>query len=121
MRSKTIGTLLSLALLTASLACAKDSPDQERDKIRKMATATLADLYKLQAGARTAIQNSAGYAVFNNLGTNVLLLSMARGAGVAVDSKTRQDTFMKLTSVGAGLGIGVKDYEWSLYSRLSRR
>jgi hypothetical protein len=88
MRFKTIGALLSLALLTAGLACAKDSPDQEREKIRKTAAATLTDLYKLQPEARTAIQNSAGYAVFDNLGTNLLLLSMARAAGVAVNSKT---------------------------------
>jgi len=110
MNSKTIGTLLSVALLTAGLACAKDSPDQQREKIRKMAAETLTDLYKLQAEARTAIQNSAGYAVFDNMGTNLLLVSMARGGGVAVNSKTRQDTFMRMTSVGAGVGVGVKDY-----------
>jgi lipid-binding SYLF domain-containing protein len=34
----------------------------------------------------------------------------ARGAGVAVNSKTKQETFMKMISAGAGLGIGVKDY-----------
>jgi lipid-binding SYLF domain-containing protein len=110
MSSKTIGALLSLALLTAGLACAKDSPDKQRQKIRKMAATTLTDLYKIQADARNAIQKSAGYAVFNNLGTNLLLLSTARGAGLAVNSKTKQDTFMKMTSVGAGLGVGVKDY-----------
>ena len=110
MSSKTINTLLSLALLTAVSAHAKDSPDQQREKIRKMADATLTDLYKLQAESRTAIQNSVGYAVFNNLGTNLLLLSTARGQGVAVNSKTRQETFMKMISAGGGLGIGVKDY-----------
>ena len=41
MSSKTIGALLSLALLTTGLACAKDSPDQQREKIRKMAAETL--------------------------------------------------------------------------------
>jgi lipid-binding SYLF domain-containing protein len=75
-----------------------------------MAAATLDDLYKLQPAARAAIQKSAGYAVFNNMGTNLLLLSTARGAGVAVDSKTRKETFMKMISAGAGLGLGVKDY-----------
>ena len=44
------------------------------------------------------------------MGTNLLLVSTARGAGVAVNSKTKQDTFMKMISAGAGLGIGVKDY-----------
>jgi lipid-binding SYLF domain-containing protein len=60
--------------------------------------------------AQGGIQKSAGYAVFNNIGTNVLLLSTARGAGIAVNSKTKQETFMKMISAGAGLGIGVKGY-----------
>jgi len=89
---------------------AKDSPDEQRQKIRKMAATTLADLYKLQPTAQGAVQRSAGYAVFNNMGTNLLLLSTARGAGVAVDTKTKKDTFMKMISAGAGLGVGVKDY-----------
>jgi hypothetical protein len=37
-----------------------------------------------------------------------LLLSTARGAGVAVDSNSKQETFTKMISAGAGLGIGVK-------------
>ncbi len=110
MTYKRLGTLLGVTLLTASLASAKDTPDQQRDKIRKMAAQTLTDLYKLQPASQAAIQKSAGYAVFNNMGTNLLLLSTARGAGVAVNSKTNQDTFMKMISAGAGLGVGVKDY-----------
>jgi len=110
MRFRTIAAALSLAGLTAGFASAKDSPDQQREKIRKMADATLKDLYKLQPGSQSAIQKSAGYAVFNNMGTNLLLLSTARGGGIAVNSKTKQDTFMKMISAGAGLGVGVKDY-----------
>ena len=110
MRSRTIAALLAMAGLTAGLSVAKDSPDQQREKIRKMAATTLADLAKLQPASKAAIQKSAGYAVFNNMGTNLLLLSTARGAGVAVNSKTKQDTFMKMISAGAGLGVGVKDY-----------
>jgi len=34
---------------------------------------------------------------------NLLLLSTARGAGIAVDSKTKQETFMKVISAGGGL------------------
>src|SRR6185369_17663278 len=71
---------------------------------------TLQDLYKLQPTAQGAIQKSAGYAVFNNMGANLLLVSTARGAGVAVNSNTKQETFMKMVSAGAGLGVGVKDY-----------
>ena len=110
MRFRTIAALLAIAGLTAGLSGAKDTPDEQREKIRKMAAATLADLAKLQPDSQAAVQKSAGYAVFNNMNTNLLLLSTARGAGVAVNSKTKQDTFMKMISAGAGLGVGVKDY-----------
>ena len=110
MRLRSTVAFFATAGLSVALLGAKASPDEQREKIRKMAATTLTDLYKLQPTARTAVQNSAGYAVFSNMGTNVLLLSTARGAGVAVNSKTKQDTFMKMISAGVGLGVGVKDY-----------
>ena len=110
MKFKAIASSLALILLAGGMASAGDSPDQKREKTRKMAAQTLQELYKLQPTARGAIQKSAGYAVFNNMGTNLLLLSTARGAGIAVNSRTKQETFMKMISAGGGLGIGVKDY-----------
>jgi len=41
------------------------------------------------------------------MGTNLLLLSTAPGAGIAVNSKTKKETFVKMMSAGAGLGVGV--------------
>jgi lipid-binding SYLF domain-containing protein len=101
---------LVVVLLSSVALSAKDSPQQQREKIQKMAAQTLQDLYKLQPAAQAAIQKSAGYAVFNNMGTNLLLLSTARGSGVAINSGTKQETFMKMISAGAGLGMGAKDY-----------
>ncbi len=110
MRFRTIATSLALIVLATSLANAGDSPDKKRDKTRKMANKTLQDLYKLKPGAQGAIQKSAGYAVFDNMGTNILLVSTARGSGIAIDNSSKQETFMKMISAGAGLGMGVKDY-----------
>ena len=110
MKHRRFASGLAVVLLIAGLASAGDSPDQKREKTRKMATQTLQDLYKLQPTAQAAIQKAAGYAVFNNMGTNLLLLSTARGAGIAVNSNTKKETFMKMISAGAGLGVGVKDY-----------
>ncbi len=110
MRFRTIATCLAVMLLATNFASAKDSPDQQRDKTRKMADKTLQELYKLKPTAQGAIQKSAGYAVFDNMGTNLLLLSTARGSGIAVASSSKQETFMKMVSAGAGLGMGVKDY-----------
>ena len=109
MRLPRITTVLTVTLLAGAVSSAKDSADQRREKIRKMASQTLTDLYKLHPAAQGAIQKSAGYAVFSDLGVNLLLLSTARGAGLAVNSKNQQETFMKMISVGAGLGAGVKD------------
>ena len=110
MRIGAIGTALAVMLLTGGWSSAKDSAEEKRDKTRKMAAQTLADLYKLHPNSRDAIGKSAGYAVFSNLGVNVLLLSTGRGSGLAVNSKTKQETFMKMISAGAGLGAGVKDF-----------
>jgi lipid-binding SYLF domain-containing protein len=110
MKLKIVASVLASILLAVGLAIAKDSPDKQREKIRKMAAETLKDLNKLEPSSKELIQKSAGYAVFNNMGTNLFLLSTARGAGVAVSSKTKQDTFMKMISAGAGLGMGVKNY-----------
>ena len=79
-------------------------------KARKMASATLAELYNLEPASQAIIQKSAGYAVFDSKGADFLVVSTARGSGVVVNSRTSQETFMKMTSAGAGLGLGVKDY-----------
>ena len=110
MKSRQVACILSLVFLAAVVAMADDSPDQKREKTRKMASETLEDLYKMEPTSRALIQKSAGYAVFNNMGANVLLLSTARGAGIAVNSQTKQETYMKMISAGAGLGLGVKGY-----------
>jgi lipid-binding SYLF domain-containing protein len=108
MRLKMIACVLAVALLSA-IGSKADDNEEKKEKSRKMAAQTLQDLYKLDAPSQAAIQKSAGYAVFSNTGVN-LLLSTARGSGIALNSKTKQETFMKMVSAGAGLGVGVKDY-----------
>jgi len=110
MRFKMIASGVAVVLLAGALASAGDSPDKKRDKTRKMSDQTLQELYKAQPAAKAAIEKSAGYAVFDNMGANLLLVSTARGAGIAVNSQTKHETFMKMVSAGAGLGVGVKDY-----------
>jgi len=110
MRVKIIASIAIAALLAVSLSIAEDKDEEERQEIRKMAEQTLQNLYKLQPTSKAVVQKAAGYAVFDNLGTNLLVLSTARGEGIAVNSKTKQETFMKMISAGGGLGVGVKGY-----------
>jgi len=110
MRFRIVAPILAMTLLASGLSGAKDSPNKKREKTRKMAAQTLKDLYKLHPPSQAAIEKSAGYAVFNNMAAHLLLLSTERGAGIAVNSKTEQETFMKMISLGGGLGLGVKDF-----------
>jgi lipid-binding SYLF domain-containing protein len=111
MRSKIIASIFAVALLSACICRAGDDDEEKRQKTRKMAAETLQNLYKLEPASKAAIEKAAGYAVFDNMGVNVLLLSTARGSGIAVNNKTKQETFMKMASGGVGVGMGVKDYD----------
>jgi lipid-binding SYLF domain-containing protein len=110
MRSIMMAPVLAVTLLAAGAAMAKETDEQKREAVQKMAAETLNNLYKLHPASRADIQKSAGYAVFDNMGVHLLLVSTAHGSGMAVNSKTKQDTYMKMISAGAGLGVGVKDY-----------
>jgi len=110
MRFKIIASMLTLVLFSAVAYGGEDENEKKREKTRQMATKALQDLSKLEPTSQTAIQKAAGYAVFDNMGVNVLLLSTARGSGLAVNNKSKQETFMKMASAGAGVGMGVKDY-----------
>ena len=96
---------------SASEAQAKQTSKQRaRAKIRAMAKETLSHLYKIHPSARTAITKSEGYAVFDDFGAHIFFLSTARGKGMAVNNRTKKETFMKMLSAGVGPGMGIKDY-----------
>ena len=71
---------------------------------------TLAQLYKVHPAARASVQKAAGYAVFSNIGINLIFFSAAGGSGVAHDNRSGKDIYMKMLSGGIGLGLGVKDF-----------
>ena len=97
------GTLLAGPALAAS-------KDEQRAEVRKVSEQTLQRLYKLPPKAKDAIQKSAGYAVFSNFGMKILVAGGGSGEGVAVNNKTKRETFMKMVEVQAGLGFGVKKF-----------
>lgn len=94
----------------AAIFSKEQSPDQQRAEMRKVRDQTLQDLYRVQPDARSHIQKSAGYAVFSNFGMKILVAGGGSGTGIAVDNKTRKETFMKMAEVQAGLGFGVKKF-----------
>ena len=98
-----------LAVLSAQCAFA-DNKEKQRAEVRKTAQETLDRLYKVQPQARAPIASAAGYAVFSNFGTKILVAGGGKGQGVAVDNKTRRETFMRMVEMQAGLGFGAKRF-----------
>ena len=103
---------LAFLLLLASFcgATLAETPGQRRAEINKRRSETLAKLYKVHPAARGKIAGASGYAVFTNLGVNLVIMSVAGGSGVAHDNRSGRDTYMKMLSGGVGLGLGVKDF-----------
>lgn len=105
--------LLLAALLTPATALhARSSTEQRRAEIRAMRDEVLTELYRLNPRAKERIRRAAGYAVFSNVGINLVFASFAGGRGIVVEDGTFSDTetFMKMGSAGIGLGLGVKDF-----------
>ena len=99
-----------LASLGATGAGAAENVAEQRAEVQKMRSTTLERLYKVHPAARAEVQKAAGYAVFSNVGINLILLSAAGGSGVAHDNRSGQDTYMRMVSGGFGIGLGVKDF-----------
>jgi lipid-binding SYLF domain-containing protein len=106
--------LMSVALIVAPTAVMADMTAKEQKeaqkKLRKEVKGTLAQLYKLHPSSKAAINKAYGYAVFDNFGTNLGVLSTASGKGIAYDNTSKKELFMRMYSGGVGIGLGVKDY-----------
>ena len=98
-----------MVVLAAPAAFAKSATKDKQTKINDMAESILGALYEKKPMAKDQIEKAAGYAVFSNIGVNLVIASFAGGRGVVVDSKGRR-TYMKMGSAGLGLGLGVKDF-----------
>jgi len=84
--------------------------EQKRADVRQMAGETLTRLYKAQSSAKKVVESAAGYAVFSNFGMKIFVAGGGSGLGLAVNNKTKKETFMKMVEVQAGFGLGVKKF-----------
>jgi len=113
MRNRCLMVLLLLVITGFLVRCATPkgvTKQEQRDYVLKMKDETLAKLYAQKPEAKGMIKKAAGYGVFSNIGTYIFLLAGGNGYGVVVNNSTGQKTYMKMRSVGFGLGMGVKDF-----------
>ncbi len=113
---KTLNRLVSmLAVLTLVIAgsssafAKKGTIEEQQAEVRKVRDEVLAELYKQDASIKQKINKAEGYAVFSNVGVNLIFASVAGGKGIVVDRKGKE-VFMKMASGGLGIGLGIKDF-----------
>ena len=113
--NKTIPFLAAMLLVLAPLSANaifgdKPSADEQRQELQDARQAALKKLFAEKPAARAEIESAKGYAVFSNIGINVLVVSTGSGGGILRDNRTGEDTYMKMFSAGGGWGMGVKNF-----------
>ena len=102
-------TAMTLVCIFGLVALA-ETKEEKQAEARKRANETLERLYKAQPSARSAVNSAVGYAVFTSRSVKILLGGTGRGSGIAVEKAGNKVTYMKMTELAAGLGMGVKKF-----------
>ena len=108
-----MAVLLSLSFVPAAPAFLfgpkGDGNTEKKANIRKQRDEMLAQLYAANPEMKGVLKKAAGYATFKQVNVNLLLLATANGYGLVVDNQAKKETFMRMGSLGGGIGAGVKD------------
>lgn len=110
MRKLFVAALLAASAVANAGLVSADTPDEARAKIRVTSARTLEQLYKLHPEAKALMESSAGYAVFDNVSTTILVAGGSTGYGMAVDRRNSNVTYMNMYGVQAGLGLGAQNF-----------
>jgi lipid-binding SYLF domain-containing protein len=84
---------------------------EKQSTIRAMRDETIARLIKTRPEVKKELASAVGYAVFDASQTNLVLLVTSRGGGIVVDNASQKETFMKMTKLGTGPGLGHKKFK----------
>lgn len=98
-------------VICALLSCnALADKQDDRQEVLDMKKEVLDKLYKEEPDVKDKIADAKGYAVFSNIGINLVFFSAAGGNGVVHNNTSGKNTYMKMGSAGIGIGLGVKDF-----------
>ena len=109
--SRFAASAVMIALLSVGCIAPKGATLQEkRDYALSMRDKSLKTLYAKEPGAKSVVEQSPGYAVFDQFGFGLLFMGNANGYAPVTDNKTKQVTYMKTFQITPGFGIGGKSY-----------
>ena len=111
MKKKTLVMLALVAMIVAGCATPQgESLSEKKSYVYDMRNDVLAKAYEQKPELKGKVAQAVGYATFNNININLLLVSSGNGFGLVHNNATGQETFMKMRMVGVGLGAGAKDF-----------
>jgi len=102
--------LISIVLVTLA-GCASvpgDSREEQVQTIDELIETTLSDLYEQELATEDEILQSVGYVIMNNKITKIPLVGAGAGYGVAVNSTTKERTYLKMARFDVGGGWGAR-------------
>lgn len=106
----------SILILAVAVVCAFSfqaeaaTLGEQRSEIQTMKVEVLNKLYDVAPQAERQISNAAGYAVFSSADLAAIFVSGSYGRGVAHNNRNSDEIYMRMASLGGGLGLGVKDF-----------
>ncbi|MBK3516574.1 lipid-binding SYLF domain-containing protein [Carboxylicivirga marina] len=83
---------------------------KQRKKFEHNKTKAVKEMYKAYPTSKAEMGKSYGYAAFANTGVNLFVLASGNGGGKAHNNVTGEEVYVKMISLGAGIGIGFKKY-----------
>jgi lipid-binding SYLF domain-containing protein len=111
MRSPFALCLLGVVALTVGCASAPgDTADEKRQYIDQQAASTLQMVMADKDLDAEKIDAAVGYAAITNIGTKVLLIGADDGYGVLVNNRTGERTYLDISGIDFGPGVGVTKY-----------
>ncbi|KEQ11582.1 hypothetical protein GZ77_23965 [Endozoicomonas montiporae] len=102
--------IVAVSLLSGCSGIQGKNKAERQGYVNDMRSETLKMLYDYKPSVEAQLSEAAGYAVFSNVNSNLILLSAGAGYGVVHDNQSGKDTYMRMASAGLGIGLGIKDF-----------
>ena len=106
-----IALALSLIVVNACSSSYRSMSDGEKKAhLVDLEKKTLAELVVARPEAQADLDNAVGYAILSNTATKVPMVGAGEGIGVAVNNETEERTYLKVSRLDVGGGLGVRKF-----------
>ena len=102
--------IVCLTALISGCAATGGTVSEKRQALLDMRRDVLNKLYMRKPDVRAQVNEAAGYGVFSSANVHLLYFGGSTGRGIVESNRSDERTYMKMGAIGAGIGLGAKDY-----------